>query len=162
MIKREQTWKIGDFFSIKLLDGSFSLGQIIGIEPQALNSVICAFYSIRFLSPTEFNGTVADADLVAVLFVTRDLLDTGHWKILVSGAFPNASKYLPLSTLRNNGFVGAKIVGSGIVVKLMSAYFGLSPWDAFYRPDFLDSLLVSPDRKPSSVVLKSASSSTPH
>ena len=38
--KKKQPWKIGDVFLVPLLDtGRFCIGQVIGQEPKAMNSV---------------------------------------------------------------------------------------------------------------------------
>jgi len=138
-----------------LLDGTFSLGQIIEIEPQALNSAICAYFARR---ANDFSLGVARElgknDVVSVLFVTRDLLDSGDWRVFSEGKAIDATQYFPLDDLRRKGFVGTKVIGSGIANTLMNAYYGLHAWNSFHKPDYLDGLLVAPDRKPKSVMLK--------
>ncbi len=151
---RKQAWKAGDYFTIPLADGAFSLGQVIGIEPQALNSAICAFFAKKAEQfSTEMTREIGRNDTVSVLFVTRDLLDSGDWRVFSNGQEIDPTQYFPLIDMRRKGFVGTKVIGSGIVIKLMNAYYGLHPWNAFYKPDYLDELLVSPDRKPRTVVL---------
>ncbi|MBC1807093.1 hypothetical protein HCJ40_08620 [Listeria sp. FSL L7-0993] len=45
--RKKQVWGVGDLFAISLLDGSFCIGRVVGFEPDALNSAICAFYAHR-------------------------------------------------------------------------------------------------------------------
>ena len=151
---KKQTWDVGDCFTLTLCDGSFSVGQVIGYEPEAMNSAICAFYAQRFpnRNVAHCNGLTDDL-LVAVLFVTRDLIDSGDWAVGGHEAPIDAYRYFDLIDLKANGFVGLKIIGSGIVIDLMNAYFGLQPWDDFHNRSYLDGLLVSPDRRPANVVL---------
>ena len=52
------------------------------------------------------------------------------------------------------GWVGAKVIGSGNVNKFMNAYFGLSLWDDWHDPTYLDRLLVSPEKRPAKLILK--------
>lgn len=153
--KKKQVWGIGDYFTVPLADGTFSIGQVVGQEPEALNSVTCAFFARRLDSATvRLVDHLVERDLISVLFVTRDLLDSGDWQIIFSAdPFPTAT-YFDVAALRAKGFVGVKVIGSGIVIKLMDAYYGLYPWNGFNEPDYLDRLLVSADRKPSHVVLK--------
>jgi hypothetical protein len=61
---------------------------------------------------------------------------------------------LPYESLRNKGFVGAKVVGSKNVNELLNAYYGLSPWDDWKDPTYLDKLLISPEKKPTTVKYK--------
>jgi hypothetical protein len=93
-------------------------------------------------------------DVVSVLFVTRDLLDSGDWRVVSEGKAIDAVQYFPLVDMRRKGFVGTKVIGSGIANTLMNAYYGLHAWNAFHNPEYLDGLLVAPDRKPKSVMLK--------
>lgn len=44
--KKRQRHKEGDVFAVPLGDGSYALGQILSYEPEALNSVGCAFYGL--------------------------------------------------------------------------------------------------------------------
>lgn len=153
--KKKQIWDIGDFFTVPLADGSFSLGQVVGREPDAMNSAICAFFARSYdVFPEGVDDLPIASELVSMLFVTRDLLDSGDWKVFAKGETFDAAPYIDITTLRECGFVGIRIIGSGIVIKLMGAFYGLLPWNGFYEPDYLDRLLVSPDKKPLKVVLK--------
>jgi regulator of RNase E activity RraB len=65
---------------------------------------------------------------------------------------PKAS--LPYEHLRSNGFVGAKIIGSGIVNRFLNAYYGFEAWDDWHDPNYLDTLLISPTKRPKHPILK--------
>ena len=149
------SWTPGDFFAVPLADGSYSIGQVVGYEPEALNSALCAFFSRHVVKlPTSISAPPTSDELVAILFVTRDLLDSGTWKVLGRGEPLPAAPHINLDTLRARRFVGARVVGSGIAMKLMDAYFGLYPWNGFAQSDYLDKLLISIDRRPRNVLLK--------
>ncbi|AOR61148.1 Imm26 family immunity protein [Pectobacterium parmentieri] len=153
--KKKQKWNIGDLFTVPLKDHSFSIGRVVGFEPEALNSAICAFYSHRIDTAPDDEIVLPDDELISVLFVTRDLLDSGDWKIFASSSnFFYLERYINLDRLRNDEFIGVESIGSGLVIKLMDAYYKLSFWNDFYEPDFLDSLLISSEKKPKDVILK--------
>jgi Immunity protein 26 len=158
MGKRRQSWKVGDVFLIRLKDESFVVGQIVGQEKDALNSVSCTFFDLRVTSEREVDG-VSDLPLdklVSVLFVTRDLLDSHAWRVVGNRGVNLPRRLLPFEGLRKQGWVGASVTGSGIVEKFLNAYYGLAPWDAWYDPHYLDELLISPDKKPATLLYKSA------
>ncbi len=153
--KKKQTFGAGDYFTIPLADGSFSIGQVVGKEAEALNSVVCAIFSRQYRSlPATIDQAPADGDLIAVLFVTPDLLESGDWRVVSRSEPFDVAPYVNIDALRRKGFVGVRVIGSGIVITLMDAYFGLYPWNGFAKPDYLDKLLVSDDRKPKHVRLK--------
>ena len=153
--KKKRAWSIGDIFCIPLTDGTYSIGQVVGQEPEALNSVICVFFSRRLGAvPIQLDSQLSERELLSVLFVTRDLLDSGDWQVFCrTEPFP-IRKYINVSALKAAGFVGVDIIGSGIVMKFLNAYHNLHPWNGFYEPDYLDRLLISADKKPSHVLLK--------
>ncbi|MBC2012904.1 hypothetical protein IBB80_05695 [Listeria marthii] len=148
-------WGVGDLFAISLLDDSFCIGRVVGFEPDALNSAICAFYAHRVNEIPEVEPILYENELISLLFVNRDLLDSGDWKVfsMASTEFP-INKYIKLDELRRDGFINVTSRGSGIVVSLMNAYYSLVPWNSFHDPNYLDSLLISIDKKTNKVVLK--------
>jgi hypothetical protein len=155
MGRKRIAWKAGDNFLVPLEDGTFGQGQVLGYELHALDSAVCAFSSRRFETSPDSLVPITEPNLIAVLFVTRDLLDRGYWKILSNGPIVvQGQRFLDLEGLRRKGFVGAKCYGSRIVADFLSAYHRLLPWNAYFDPNYLDELLVSPDRKPADVLLK--------
>lgn len=36
----------------------------------------------------------------------------------------------------------------------IKAYFSLAPWDDWHDPEYLDKLLISPDKKPENLIIK--------
>ncbi|AFI92512.1 hypothetical protein F6Q07_10300 [Pectobacterium parmentieri] len=155
MAARKKKWNIGDLFTVPLQDHSFSIGRVVGFEPKALNSAICAFYAHHVDAVPDNEIILSDNELISVLFVTRDLLDSGDWKVFsASSNVFHLDKYIDLSSLRSNGFIGVKSIGSGLIIELMNAYYKLSPWNDYFNPNYLDSLILSPDKKPKDVILK--------
>ena len=59
----------------------------------------------------------------------------------------------PHSDLESREFVGAKIIGSGIMQKFLDAYFGLIAWDKWQDPNYLDKLLLPGVPRPANAVL---------
>ena len=148
---KQQNWSKGDIFLVPLSDGTFSVGQVISNIFRSHDSVICAYLLTRV--ENERIKPILDKDkTVAMLLTTCDLLDAGTWSIV--GHEPpilNPNNF-NLEHLSTGDFVGVDIIGSGVVMKFMEACFGLYPWDGFYKKNFLDSLLLSPDKKPKGVV----------
>jgi len=126
----KKKWKVGDLFVVQMSDGKFVLGQIVGREASALNSVSVAFFDRRLASPNEAVNVAASVsanDAFSILFVTRDLLDSGKWQLVgyLEPIIPPAM--LPNEKLREKRFVGATIIGSGNVNKFLDAFYALRP-----------------------------------
>jgi hypothetical protein len=156
MTKRQrQSWQAGDYFAIQLADSTCGLGQVLADVPGVLNCAICAFYAVAVECQTAVApAVIAERELIAVQFVTPDLLHSGVWRVIGNRPFPDPERYLPIGKLRRAGYVGAVVEGSGIMIDFMNAYHGLYPWNGYHDPKYFDNLLVAPDRKPMNVMLK--------
>jgi len=144
----------GDVFLIPLLDGTFSIGQVIKATTGVMNSVLCSLFNLRGERPKIDAGLLDPKLIVAVHFITAESLQKGAW-IIVRNEAPNydPNDYLPIDQLASKGWVGARVVGSGIIDSLMNAYFCLRPWDNWHDPEYLDKLLATGVSRPSGAVL---------
>ena len=147
--KKKQKWVVGNVFQLPLKDGDSCLGQVIGREPSLLNSVAIALFDCKKA------WTVGDAfpalsiDLAfSAIYVTRDLLDSGRWVVIDDQSAGIPAELIPYQSLRDRGFIGAKVRGSANVEEFANAFYGLMPWDDWYVPDYLDDFLLSADKKP--------------
>lgn len=82
------------------------------------------------------------------IHTTRDLLNSGRWAIVDGEGADLPVSAVPYEALRASGFIGARVYGSAIVEEFANAFYGLVPWDDWYIPDYLDQMLISPDKKP--------------
>lgn len=78
----------------------------------------------------------------------------GEWKVVDNRVPFDTRKYIDLDQLAKDGYINVRIVGSASLSELMNAYYAPSPWDAFYDPQYLDKLLISPDKKPKNIILQ--------
>jgi len=158
MKTRAKTWDIENIFAIPLKDGTYTLGQVVGREKEVLNSITCAFYKTRFndLELKDISIIPNISDLLSVQFVSPDLLKSRKWVVLGKEKVNIPKAHFPYEETRKNGWVGAKVIGSGIMVHFLNAYYGLEPWDMMYKPDYFDKLLINNELKPSDLLYKNA------
>jgi hypothetical protein len=140
MARKRQKWAAGDLFSIPV-GSSCGLGQVISAEPEALNSVLCVYFS--HLVPCDQLGLISPniRDSISIQLTTRESLDDGSWKVIGNARPLDTFDEFPLERLRLDGFIGAKVRGSGIMDALVSAFHGLSPWDEYADPEYFTKLL---------------------
>ena len=150
----------GNVFLVPLNDASYAVGQILAISKKALNSCLCAFFDIHLTTGVEkLDEPLTEGGLIAVQFVTIDLLKKGVWiGIGHRSVALDVEKYVPLMRLEQSGYVGAKIIGSGIIREFLSAYYALRPWDTWHDPNYLDKLLVPERKRPANVMLTKTAS----
>ena len=147
----KQSAAVGDVFVVPLEDGTFGVGQVLEIAPSVLkNCFSCAFFEIRLSSEP---GKLSSLDLtersaLAYQFVTLDLFDSGIWKRVGNVAPRIPDDVLPHRGGKDIGWVGTKVIGSGIIRMLLNAYFGLRPWSEMHDPTYYDKLLIAGRRGP--------------
>ncbi len=144
----------GDVFLVPLLDDTFAVGQILGVECDAFHAPACALFDLTTEQPKVESCPLTVDHLVASLFVTPDLLAMGVWPVVATSEVRLPASIYPYESTRKHGFVGAVVEGSAIVQEFMNAFHALAPWDAWHDPNFLDSLLISPSRKPTRLMYK--------
>lgn len=98
--------------------------------------------------------TITPDNIVAARYVFAPLLRR-YFPIVHTGeADPHLlEKYFPENERFKQGdVVGMRSYQTGIIEMFLNAYFGLTPWDECYDPNYYDNLLVSPDKKPSNLI----------
>jgi hypothetical protein len=150
-----QHWDVGDAFSVEIAEGQVAIGQVIGREPSLPRSATVSLFDQRHPSyESAAERVFLDPKAVyAILFVTTQQLDNGSWRVLKHCQVAVDTNLNPFEHLRDKGFVGARIVGANIVSELARAFFGLSAWDDWSDPSYLDTLLISPEVKPTARLL---------
>lgn len=152
-MKRRVDWKTGDVFLIPVSDGTHAVAQIIGREASVLNSVSIALFACRMSESAAPSAPLECDEVYSTLFVTRDLLDRGVWPIVDHQPVSLPSKAFPYEDCRSKGYIGARVIGSGIVQHFVRAFFGVEPWNQYKDPEYFDNLLLSPGKKPERVLL---------
>lgn len=147
MLKKKTAWKLGDYFCVPLSDRSYALAQVISVHPDALNSVVCAFFLVKGEIGT-IDVSMADVSrLLSVCFVTRDLLDSGVWSVVSVGTPLNVSDFIDVASAKRAKYVDITVRGSGVINKFMDACYGLFPWNGMHDKQYFDKMLVDPNRK---------------
>ena len=142
---------VGTVFRVRLSDGGYATGQVIAYEPQMLNSVSCVFTSQRDWT---LGSVITESSIIASLFTTYDLLTKGRWETIGEAEIPIPQSDFPFEHLRSAGWVGAKMIGSGTVEEFLNAWHGLSPWDDWADPNYLDRLLFRGRIRPACATYK--------
>ncbi|MEP1740786.1 MAG: Imm26 family immunity protein [Kangiellaceae bacterium] len=155
----KKTWDIGNIFCVELSDSSHVIGQVIGREAEVLNSITSAFFSLKFdeMPSVDTLEELDESKLIACQFITKDLLTKRVWKVIGAREPIIAKENYPYEHCRENGWIGAEMHGSGIMVKFLEAYYALGIWDDWYDPNYLDEILWKAAKKPDNLRYKSAS-----
>jgi hypothetical protein len=152
----KQSWKSGDIFLIPNSDGGFTAGQVLAYETRTLHSASCALFDQRVQSIDDGKSlTLERSKCFAALLITPESLDKGLWPVVSHQQVVLPKALHPFEKLLQKTKIGARVHGSGIVQEFANAYYALRPWDDWYRPDYLDGMLISPAAKPKNLIFKS-------
>jgi alpha-amylase/alpha-mannosidase (GH57 family) len=135
-----QKTKVGDVFWVPIEDGTYVLGQIVEIEKEVLNSITCAFFDVRKDSPE--NESLDLSAPISIQFVTKDLFNKGTWQRTKNESVQIPENALPYRDTIEECWVGAKVIGSGIICKFLSAFYGLRAWNEMHDPYYYQKLLL--------------------
>ena len=154
----KQSWKSGDIFLIPNSDGGFTPGQVLAHEKRTLHSASCALFDQRVQSIDDGKSlTLELSKCFSALLITPESLDKGFWPVVSHQQLVLPKELHPFEKLLQKTKNGAKVYGSGNVEAFADAFYALRPWDDWYRPDYLDGMLISPAAKPTNIVFKNLS-----
>ncbi len=154
MARRRAKWSEGSVFLVPQSDGLCSVGQVLKLTPEALNSAVCAFYDIRLQPGAGVSADELSADkLISIQFTTPDLLNSGVWALVAQCAPKHLERMTRLPALEKAHLVGATVRGSGNMMEFLDAFYGLRAWDDYADSAYLDKLLLTQDKKPSRLIL---------
>jgi hypothetical protein len=135
--------KVGDVFTVPLDDGSHTLGQVVETDPILMNSITCVFYDARsFDVQIDILEALGEVNPIACQFVTRDQFNKGKWRRIGRVTPTFSQKQYPYRETRKNGWIGAKVIGSGIINDFLSAFYGLRDWEEMKDPKYYSTLML--------------------
>ncbi len=106
------------------------------------------FNQINIENTSEFKNRA-----ISIIYTTNQYFNNFKWNVL-ENKNPVINIERMLSADRKNGFVGVTVYGAEIVENFLNAYFGNSPWDRYYEPDFFDKMLLNKIKKPKNLIYK--------
>lgn len=88
------------------------------------------------------NITVAGHSPVSIQFVTKDMFNSGKWERIGNEEILINNELLPHRESKAKSWVGAKVIGSGMMAKFLNAFYGLRAWDKMNDPEYYQKLLL--------------------
>ena len=148
MGNRKIKWNSGDVFAVLLGDKTYSIGQVLDLRwPQCVR---CAFYEEKYTSVHEINiaEVCKNEHLISLIEVTRVFLDSGMWMIIGNKEINISKEKYPNEQFRDKQWVGAVTSDAGLAEDFLNAFYGITAWDNWFDPNYLDGYLIDPLKKP--------------
>lgn len=133
---KPKPWKIGAVFALPLGDGTHAFGQVLW-NPPDFNAPTCSLFEHRAADTASDLDEILTSRTLCILHVQSESLDEGDWPI-VGTADPINDPFT--GPCGHPSKVGA-IHFNGIEA-MARAWWGFAPWNAYYKPDYLDFYLL--------------------
>lgn len=145
----------GDIFLIPTLDGLYVPAQVIDFEKRTLHCISCGLFDQRVCDQEDAVSIILDeAKLFSTVLVFQTEFRAKRWKVFQNQKLKIPKKYYPYEKeLKRNG-IGVKILEPAMLSLFLNAFYGLGPWNFHFKPDYSDSLLIEPNKKPLNLVYK--------
>lgn len=138
----------GQIYAVPLLDGSYTITQLCNHHPleetksmgrkQSVDTY--AFFNWKFLSKDELVINLNDLDIsnpFSVITSSGKPEQYGWELVKVTALQLDKEKYL--KNLDEGGYINGTSTNPAVLLK---AYFGLFPWDGYYKDDYLVEFLT--------------------
>ncbi len=95
-------------------------------------------------------------NILSLPALNKDPIEFGVWDYL--GNFPAMveRKDFPNEKYKDNGYIGAKCYDAGLIEDFLNAYHGLTYWDDWFNPHYLDEFLIDIRLKPEKLLFKNS------
>lgn len=145
----------GDIFFIPTSAGDFILGQVIALEKRGMLCISCGLFDQRVSESIDGRQLSLDeTKCFSTLLVTPPSFKGDRWPVVQNQKLVIPKKYFPYEKELSKGGIGSKMYDPGIVENFVAAFYGLKPWDMYFKPDYFDDLLIFPNKKPAKLIYK--------
>jgi hypothetical protein len=140
---KPKSWDTGDAFIVPLIDGSFTIGQVL-----SKNHCTCVVYDIRSLTlPTITQTEFKALKPISILHLSNgDFLNNGHWGVLFNEKVtlnPDSGHGGRFGEIGSLSYGGCEVL-----TDLANAYWGLTPWNTLGKEDYYDKMLLKNVSRP--------------
>ncbi len=133
---KPKLWNVGDVFAAPLGDGTYAFGQVLW-NPADFNAPTCALFEHRAATTSVAVDETLTSPTLTILHVQSDSLDEGRWQVIGNADPINDPFSGPCGHPHR---VGGKSWDG--LETLARAWWGLDPWNIYYKPTFLDFYLL--------------------
>jgi hypothetical protein len=153
MVKTKLILKEGMLVSIKLNENNWTLGQLCNVfklENKRYEQYTFAFFNYLFLTEQELKNSIDILDLnVPIIILTINGNPIKNYGLNLIGIREIDYHSIPDYKDNISQTLGLYKDRSSDFDHILSTYFGLYPWDGFYKEDYVDNVLTpnAPKRK---------------
>lgn len=138
-------YKEGDVFLIPSSGGGFYVGQIGSDMKLEIGAIFCYLFNGRIYDEKDCGqAKMTTTDVISASLITSELIEYQQWKICCNRPVPPHPALEQMDELRQQGFVGARVVGAGNVSDYMDTYHGIMSASRWPDPNYVFSFFLKP------------------
>ena len=123
---KKVSYSAGDLFLVPSCQGGFYIGQIVVDARLEIGANFCFLTRKKVEEEHDCKNVVIESgDVISAMLITPELIDYGSWKLCGNRDIPKHEAENILAGLRKKSYVGAAVIGAGLVAKYLDTYFGL-------------------------------------
>jgi hypothetical protein len=145
----------GHVFLVPTCAGDFVPGQVVALEKRGMLCISCGLFDQRVSGTDEAKHLPLDeTKCFSTLLATPSSFNDG-WSTIRNERLVIPKRLFPFENeLSKKRGIGSKIYDPGIIEDFVDAFYGLKPWNMYFKADYFDKMLLSPDKKPAFLVYK--------
>ncbi|WP_368906946.1 Imm26 family immunity protein [Bacillus wiedmannii] len=140
---KKQKWKAGDIFLLNLRDDTYVFGQVLR---KSYGSPVCGLFNLNTETIPAVEK-ISNHPFISILTLLSSSLDKGDWKVVGNIDIRINIDEVPWQH-SGLGVAGSMSYSDGALLELANAYYGLIPWNVYYKEDYFDEILLSPFKRP--------------
>lgn len=137
----KQKWNVGDIFSIKLKDHSYSFGQVVGKHTANIEPICTLFELNKKDNLTNYNE-LKKCRPISVWNCGSLELDNFTFKIILKSEVIVDPKKVK----------DPKVSGGETFESLANVFYGLEPWNVMFEQTYYDTLLQKGVKRPKNII----------
>jgi len=151
MKKKRIKCESGDVFTVVLKNGEKCFGQILDF--QMTNIIRVAFFDGVFAAEVNIEpDIIIKMKVFSMIATDKHFMTAGEWPIIGSAPVLVKETDFPNEEFRAKEWVGSVHYSATLVEEFLNAYYGLTPWDDYFDPNYLDKFLLNPNDKPHKLI----------
>lgn len=135
----------GDLFLVPSRSGRYFVGQLAEDLRKEVGVVLCdLFHGLHDETVARSSLDLEKLTLISSALITPESLERAVWPIVGACEIQDRNRRLDVCALRSSAFVGATIVGSGLVADYLDTYHGVLPISTWANTESFNRFFLEP------------------
>jgi len=138
MASKKVKYRVGDVFLIPSSRYGCYVGQVAVDIASEIGALFCFIFDKKVSHEDECEYLdLKCSDIISANLITPELIKHGVWKVCRNMPVPMHPALHELEIARRHGFVGSRVVGSGLVAEYLDTFYGVIDVNRWPDPKYV-------------------------